>query len=79
MGVVKDIGKMLVSPIAAVLGAGTPKPPQPLPQPTTDQAAKAAAEQDQLSKRRGPLADMLMGAAGAESTTGAAKKTSLGA
>lgn len=78
MGVIKDIGKALLSPIGAILG-NQPKTPAPLPAPTTDQAAQAAAQQDALSKRRGPMADMLLGAAGAESTTGAAKKTSLGA
>lgn len=75
MGVAKDLFKFVASPITALLG-GQPKAPTPLPQPTVDQAAQRAAQQDVLSARRGAGADMLLGAAGAESTQG--KKTALG-
>ena len=70
---------------AAVIGAGAsaaqalskPKIPKAVPTPTVNQAAEAAQKRDVLSRRRTPAADMLMGTAGAESSTGA--KTSLGA
>lgn len=73
---------LIVSAVAATAASGAsmlskPKVPKPTPQPTPNAAAEDALKRDQLARRRGPAANLLLGALGAESSAG--KKTSLGA
>ena len=49
--------------------------PAPTPIPTRNAAQEAAMQNDQVAKRRGVAANMLLGASGAESSAG---KTALG-
>lgn len=77
-GVVGTIGKVLVSPVAAALGAfNAPKAkPQALPLPMATPRANSVVS-DALSRRRGSQDNRRTGSGGAESQT-AAKKTLLG-
>lgn len=74
----------LTAPIAgllgSVIGAGAsilsrPKRPKPVLQQTVDKGAEEVFARDRLSRRRGAAANAILGAKGAESSTG---KTSLG-
>ncbi|ODU28998.1 hypothetical protein [Sphingopyxis sp. SCN 67-31] len=47
---------------------------QPVPTPTRNMAAEAAAKSDLLAKRRGVVANMVLGAGGAEASVGGGTK-----
>lgn len=69
--VLGTVGKVLLSPAASVAGLfkGPPKPQAALPNPTRDDAAAATAREDEVRKRRGSAADMLLGPAAGEAST----------
>ena len=77
-GVVGTIGKVLVSPVAAALGAfnGPKQPRQAIPLPTATPRVNSVLS-DALSRRRGSQDNRRTGSGGAESRT-TAKKTLLG-
>ncbi|MFZ5704923.1 MAG: hypothetical protein ACOY5R_06610 [Pseudomonadota bacterium] len=52
---------------------GKPKMPAPVPVATRDMAAENAAASDEIRKRRGAAANVLMGFTGAEASTAGAK------
>jgi hypothetical protein len=66
--IIGSIGKILLSPFAAGIGALSHKKPaavpQPIPQP--DDAAAAIAADDELRRRKGAAADIITGTRGAE-------------
>lgn len=68
------IGSLFLGPVAKAI-LGKPKRPKPQLQQTTDTGAQDAAARDALSRRRGAAANAILGAKGAESSTG---KSSLG-
>lgn len=78
-----SVGVALLATTVLAAGASAaqllskPKAPKATPVPTVNKAAEDAQKRDMLARRRTPAADMLMGAGGAESSTGA--KTALGA
>ena len=77
-GFVNTIGKVALSPIAAVLGAfDKPKPRAAMPLPTATPRANSSVLADALTMRRGSADNRRTGAGGAESTT-TGKKSLLG-
>lgn len=66
--------------VAGLLLGGKPKAKEQAPvlAPRRDQAREQALERDRVSKRRGVAANMILGAGGAESSTGSGGKTALG-
>lgn len=67
-GLVGGIASKLLAPKAQAA-------PAPTPIPTRNAAQEAAMKSDQVARRRGVAANMLLGATGAESSAG---KTALG-
>lgn len=62
-----------------LLGGGKkPKPVQPLPQATRDDAAAIASADDELRRRKGSAADMITGVRGAEPGIGSVGKLVVG-
>lgn len=62
--------------VGGLLGLGKKKPaaqPAPTLAPRRDEAREAADARDRVSKRRGVAANLILGAGGAESSTGSGK------
>ena len=79
MKAVKTVGKVLLSPIAAVTGAfKTPKLPSPSPVAVRDDVLVRRIAEDRLGKRRGGLVDLLTGTGGAEAAPAAGASSLLG-
>lgn len=78
MSAIAGIAASLISPALSLLGVGQKKLPAPVatPTPQRDVASQIVAQQDLQAKRRGAAANLLLGAGGAESSTG--NKTTLG-
>lgn len=76
MSFVGDVVKGAFGVLSPLLFGKKPKVPDPVPQATRNEAAEEALKRDRVAKRRGAAANLLLGAAGAESSAG--KKTSLG-
>jgi len=76
----KQIGKVLLSPIVGVASLlKKPKdPPKPLPTVSRDDVISSIAKDDMLRRRRGGAADMLTGASGAELAAPSSAKDLLG-
>lgn len=71
--------KAVVGVVGGLLGIGPkPKEQAPVLAPRRDQAREQALQRDQVSKRRGVAANLILGASGAESSTGSGGKTQLG-
>jgi hypothetical protein len=67
MRLVKGVGKVLVSPLAAAAGLfNKPKAPAPTPVATRDDVLARRAAEDRISRRRGGLVDLMTGTGGAE-------------
>jgi len=76
---VRQIGSVINAPLKLLgLVPKTPRLPAPLPTPTRDDAIGAIGATDELRRRRGGAADVLMGAGGAEVAPAATGKTTLG-
>ena len=76
---VKQVGKVLLSPFAAAVDLLAPKGPKRVPTQrsvTRDDARDQSAIEEELRRRRGGAADMLTGSGGAEAGSGG--KTTLG-
>lgn len=73
------VGKIIKAPFNAVGAAAkalfsTPKAPVAQPAATRDDAAIAAARDDEVRRRRGGMANQLLGLSGAEAGVTAAKQ-----
>jgi hypothetical protein len=79
MGVASVVGGLIGGKILKGVFGKKPKAaaPTPLPVPTRNLAAEAAAKNDVLGRRRGVLANAVLGMGGAEAT-GVGTKTKLG-
>lgn len=77
-GFVKNVGKILLSPLATAAGLFDRKPPPtqaPPTRPTVNEAALRAAENDRMARRSGTGSNRRTGRGGAESSAG--RKTSV--
>lgn len=74
-GVLKTVGSVVAAPFKAVgsLISGPGKPPVPIAPPTRDDAAAETARDDEIRRRRGAAADMLLGPAAGEASGVTAK------
>lgn len=70
-GVLKTVGKVLISPVTAAAGLfkGPARPLAALPSPTRDDAAVEMARDDEIRRRRGSAADIMLGPAAGEART----------
>lgn len=71
------IGGLIGGPILKSIFGGKKKKQEaqaPLPTPTRNMAAEAAAKSDLLAKRRGVVANLVLGAGGAEANVGGGTK-----
>lgn len=69
------IGDAIGSIIKSALGGKKKKGAQaPVPTPTRNMAAEAAAKSDLLARRRGVVANLVMGAGGGEANVGGGTK-----
>lgn len=78
MSFLGDVAKTLIGGVlGGALLRGKPKKPQvqaPVPTPTRNLAAEKAAQSDLLAKRRGVVANLVLGARGAEAGGGTGTK-----
>lgn len=71
------LGGLIGGPILKSLFGGKKKKQEaqtPVPTPTRNMAAEAAARSDLLAKRRGAVANLMLGASGAEANVGGGTK-----